>query len=153
MPKKPKYRDKRTIKAQDALRQLAAALQGIADSDHAFEFVDPEVARWAADGLKKYLAGLDGSKKISLERALDLTSPGRPRKPATAEELDLGREIFDLQMQQKTWEQIAEAVNLDSDRVRELWYRIEPDVNQAIATELTERLNRSAGSARKPRQS
>lgn len=148
MPRKPKYRDKRTINAQDALQELAAALQGIADSDHPFESVDPEVARWAADGFKQYLAGLDGSKKISLERALGLTSPGRPRKPATAEELDLGREIFDLQTQQKTWEQIAVAVNLDSDRVRELWYRIEPDVNQAIATELTERLNRSA---RKPR--
>ena len=142
MPRKREYTKQREVPSRKYLQQLGEALQEIAESDRpAFEQpIDPNVADWAASGIRRYL-----SDEISdLERALDLRpKAGRPRLKASEEEIILGREIFDLLVAKKSWHKIADEINWQGDEssLRELWQRIEPDINQVVIDELTKKLS------------
>lgn len=137
MPRKRKYAMQPRVPSRKYLQQLGDALQEIAKSVRpAYEQqIDPKIADWAATGIRRYLS----DEPVDLERALGLRrGRGKPRKEASEDEIELGREIFGQLALGKSWVKVAEAINWQKDEsgLRELWNRIEPDVYVDIGNQI-----------------
>ena len=132
MPRKRKYSKSNPDLARRRLGDLQRSLQNVANSTRPdVELpVERDLARWASDGIAAYLC--DDS---DLENALGLKRRGRPRKPASSDEIDLGKEILILrEIRGLSWPEVTETLDpsgsgdYDESSLRGFWERVRPDV-------------------------